>query len=95
MHVYVMTVCVPTGVMTALRDCWESTSFALEKLQANPECVQQEQDGMKSRKAPVLHATIPSPSPVWQVCAQVTISMALFVCIVLWCICMFELYTRM
>ncbi len=50
-----------------LRDCWESTSFALDKLQANPECVQQEQDGMKTRKTPVLHATIPSPSPVWQV----------------------------
>jgi len=53
------------GKMTELRDCWESTSFALEKLQANPECVAQEQEGMKRRKVPVVHATIPSPKPMW------------------------------
>ena len=38
--------------MVAMRDIWEETSFQLEKLQANPECVQEESDGMKLRKAP-------------------------------------------
>ena len=51
--------------MTALRDVWESTSFALEKLQANPECVQEEEEGMKHRKVPLIHAVIESPKPQW------------------------------
>ena len=38
--------------MTALRDLWEATSFELEKLQCNPECVAQEQAGLKKRHAP-------------------------------------------
>ena len=38
--------------MTDLRDKWEATSFALEMLQANPLCVEQEQRGMASRKGP-------------------------------------------
>jgi len=52
--------------MTVLRDVWESTSFALEKLQANPECVAVEQEGMKHRKVPVIHAVVESPKPQWQ-----------------------------
>jgi len=37
---------------TVLRDVWEATSFQLEKRQRNPECVVQEEAGLKSRKAP-------------------------------------------
>lgn len=38
--------------MTYLRDVWEETSFQLENLQANPECVKEEKEGLKSRKPP-------------------------------------------
>lgn len=38
--------------MTELRDAWEATTFALDKLQANPACVEQEQKGLKNRKTP-------------------------------------------
>ena len=38
--------------MCELRDIWESTSFSLEKLQCNPECVTEEQTGLKSRIGP-------------------------------------------
>ena len=43
--------------MTALRDTWESTSFALEMLQTNPACVVQERDGLKTRVAPPISLT--------------------------------------
>ena len=38
--------------MTVLRDVWEATSFQLEKRQRDPECVAQEEAGLKNRKAP-------------------------------------------
>jgi phosphoribosylformylglycinamidine synthase len=38
--------------MTVLRDLWEATSFQLEKRQRNPKCVVQEEEGLKSRRAP-------------------------------------------
>ena len=38
--------------MTALRDEWEETSFRLELLQTNHDCVKEEQDGLKSRRHP-------------------------------------------
>lgn len=38
--------------MTVLRDLWEETSFRLEHRQRNPECVAQEEAGLKHRKAP-------------------------------------------
>ena len=38
--------------MVDLRDIWEETSFNLEKLQANPECVTQEAAGLRQRKEP-------------------------------------------
>lgn len=41
-----------SGNTAALRDVWEETSFALERLQAAEECVDQEQEGLKSRTAP-------------------------------------------
>lgn len=40
------------GKMTELRDVWEATSFQLEKRQRNPECVVQEEAGLKSRQPP-------------------------------------------
>jgi phosphoribosylformylglycinamidine synthase len=43
---------VLSGNTAALRDVWEETSFALERLQAAEECVDQEQSGLKSRTAP-------------------------------------------
>ena len=38
--------------MPQLRDLWEETSYRLDLLQANPECVEQERDGLKERTAP-------------------------------------------
>ena len=38
--------------MTTLRDIWEATSFQLEKLQANPKCVIEEESNLCHRKAP-------------------------------------------
>mmetsp|Transcript_28549 Transcript_28549/g.60527 ORF Transcript_28549/g.60527 Transcript_28549/m.60527 type:complete len:1339 (+) Transcript_28549:125-4141(+) len=37
---------------TLLRDLWEETSFRLEHRQRNPECVTQEEAGLKLRKSP-------------------------------------------
>jgi len=49
--------------MTALRDVWEATSFALEARQADPSCVASEARGMATRKAPAYHLTFdPAPS---------------------------------
>jgi len=50
--------------MTVLRDTWESTSFALEKLQANAECVIQEQFGLKLRRSPPYLAEFSVAAPV-------------------------------
>mmetsp|Transcript_33435 Transcript_33435/g.131881 ORF Transcript_33435/g.131881 Transcript_33435/m.131881 type:complete len:225 (-) Transcript_33435:1531-2205(-) len=36
--------------VAALRDTWEATSFELERLQANPKCVTEEQAGLAGRK---------------------------------------------
>lgn len=41
-----------TGGTAALRDVWEETSFALERLQSAAECVDAEQNGLKDQKAP-------------------------------------------
>ena len=38
--------------MCELRDVWEETSFMLERRQANPHCVQEEQDTLKLRQCP-------------------------------------------
>jgi phosphoribosylformylglycinamidine synthase len=52
------------GRMTALRDAWESTSIALEALQAAPACVAAERDGMARRRAPPYALTfVPAPTP--------------------------------
>merc|ERR1712048_737413 len=59
-------VCEFEARMTELRDMWESSSFSLETLQANPACVEQERSGMATRCTPPILATIPSPQPQWQ-----------------------------
>ena len=46
---------VVSGGTAALRDIWEETSFALERLQSAEECVDAEQQGLKHRKAPSWH----------------------------------------
>ncbi len=47
---------------TVLRDLWEATSFQLERRQRNPECVDQEEKGLKSRKVPEWKLTF-APEP--------------------------------
>ena len=41
----------------ALHDLWEATSFELDKLQSNPACAEQEQEGMKKRHKPTWKLT--------------------------------------
>ena len=49
--------------MTVLRDLWEETSFRLEHRQRNPECVAQEEAGLKLRKSPEWKLTyVPEPT---------------------------------
>ena len=49
--------------MTILRDLWEETSFRIEHRQRNPECVAQEEAGLKLRKAPEWKLTfVPEPT---------------------------------
>jgi phosphoribosylformylglycinamidine synthase len=38
--------------MPELRDLWEATSFELDRLQANPQCVDEERVGLRERRAP-------------------------------------------
>ena len=45
--------------MVDLRDLWESTSFSLELLQCNPQCVVQERDGLREREGPAYRLTYP------------------------------------
>lgn len=47
---------------TVLRDVWEATGFKLEHRQRNPECVAQEESGLKSRKTPEWKLTY-TPEP--------------------------------
>ncbi len=45
-----------------LRDLWEETSYRLERLQANPDCVEQERSGLRERTGPGF--TVPfTPEP--------------------------------
>jgi phosphoribosylformylglycinamidine synthase len=43
---------VLSETMRDLRDLWEATSFELDTLQANPDCVAQERSGLRERTAP-------------------------------------------
>jgi len=58
---------VLSGDVRALRDLWESTSFAMEFRQTNAECVRQEQQGVSRRRAPAWRLTYtPTPTPAVQ-----------------------------
>jgi phosphoribosylformylglycinamidine synthase len=48
--------------MTDLRQLWGETSYQLERLQANPRCVEQERDGLAGRKGPPFCLTF-EPEP--------------------------------
>lgn len=51
--------------LPTLRALWESTSFQLERLQANPLCVQEEEEGLVSRTQPYIKLTFdPSQTPI-------------------------------
>uniref|UniRef100_A0A8C2PS13 Phosphoribosylformylglycinamidine synthase n=1 Tax=Cyprinus carpio TaxID=7962 RepID=A0A8C2PS13_CYPCA len=51
--------------LPTLRAIWESTSFQLERLQANPLCVQEKEEGLASRTQPYIKLTFdPSQTPI-------------------------------
>uniref|UniRef100_A0AAY4D7H6 Phosphoribosylformylglycinamidine synthase n=1 Tax=Denticeps clupeoides TaxID=299321 RepID=A0AAY4D7H6_9TELE len=51
--------------LPSLRALWESTSFQLERLQANPLCVQQEEEGLSYRTQPYFKLTFdPAVTPL-------------------------------
>jgi phosphoribosylformylglycinamidine synthase len=52
-NISVGNTCIISETTQHLRDVWESTSFEIEKLQANPDTVKQEQKGLQHRKKPV------------------------------------------
>jgi phosphoribosylformylglycinamidine synthase len=50
--------------MVVLRGWWEETSYQLERLQADPGCVEQEKRNIYDRKGPVYHLSFtPKPAP--------------------------------
>ncbi len=50
--------------MTKLRDLWEETSYQIDRLQANPECVDEEKKVIYGRKAPKYELTfMPEKTP--------------------------------
>jgi phosphoribosylformylglycinamidine synthase len=55
---------VLSGDVHGLRDVWESTAFRLERRQADPECVEAEERGLRHRHAPAWRLTYdPVPTP--------------------------------
>jgi phosphoribosylformylglycinamidine synthase len=51
---------------SVLRDVWEETSFRLDRLQANPDCVDQERTGLSGRTGPKFHVPF-KPKPTAKV----------------------------
>lgn len=49
--------------MADLRDTWEATSFQLERLQCIPRCVEEEESGLRHRKAPPYKLSF-TPEPI-------------------------------
>ncbi len=48
-----------------LRDLWEETSYRLDRLQANPDCVDQERTGLRKRTGPAYALPFtPEPPPI-------------------------------
>ncbi len=64
-----------TGTVGELRDVWEGTSFAIERLQAAEACVDEEQAGLASRVAPSWHLSFtPTPTPLQKLAAADKVS---------------------
>ena len=49
--------------MVDMRDTWEATSFQLERLQTNPKCVAEEENGIRLRKRPEYSLSFQPESP--------------------------------
>jgi phosphoribosylformylglycinamidine synthase len=55
---------VLNGDVRDLRDLWEETSFRLDSLQANPECVERERTSLRDRTGPTYQVPFePRPTP--------------------------------
>jgi len=55
---------VLTAPMIDLRDTWEETGYRIERLQANPECAEQERNGLRNRTSPPYRLTFrPAETP--------------------------------
>lgn len=50
--------------MVILRDIWEATGFQLERLQANKNCVEEEERFLSQRKTPKYHLTFKPKGPI-------------------------------
>jgi phosphoribosylformylglycinamidine synthase len=51
--------------MRTLRQCWEETSYQLEKLQTNPVCAEQEKENIFDRSGPAYFVPFsPAPTPI-------------------------------
>jgi phosphoribosylformylglycinamidine synthase len=55
--------------MRTLRDMWEETSYQLDRLQRNPECVEEEKNNIYDRRGPIFNLSfIPEPTPQEIIC---------------------------
>lgn len=68
---------LPGGDVRALRDLWEATSFQLERQQAAPACVAEEQAGLAARVGPSYALTFtPAPTPAAVMAAPAKVRVA-------------------
>lgn len=68
---------LPGGDVRALRDLWEETSFQLERQQAAPACVAEEQAGLAARVGPSYALTFtPAPTPAAVMAAPAKVRVA-------------------
>lgn len=68
---------LPGGDVRALRDLWEETSFQLERQQAAPACVAEEQAGLAARVGPSYALTFtPAPTPAEVMAASAKVRVA-------------------
>jgi phosphoribosylformylglycinamidine synthase len=57
--------------MIVLRSWWEETSYQLERLQANPACVEQEKENIYDRRGPSYHLSFTPEPPLPELLARV------------------------
>lgn len=80
--------------MVRLRDVWEETSFQLERLQANPKCVEEEASKLSERRAPPFRLTydnenntrlagLAAPSGMFQNKTKISVMAVLLFCFLL------------